>query len=141
MAIEPPPQGSVILYPYLWVRQRDAAETEGRKTRPACLVLRMRDQKRELHHLAVLAVSSQPPGSDQAAVEVPDTERRRAGLSRYPRAWVVVSEYNYDIAEQSWYYEPGRQPPGEFSAPFLREIAKAFRAALLKTTARVDPTR
>lgn len=140
MASELPAQGSVIVYPYLWVTQRDAGETEGRKTRPVCLVLRLRDPKQDLHHLLLLAISSQPPRADQAALEIPDTERRRAGLSRYTRAWIIISEYNYDIAERSWYYEPNRPPLGAFSAPFLRDIAKALRTALTNAAARVDRT-
>ena len=140
MASELPPQGSVIHYPYLWVAQRDAGETEGRKTRPACLILRVRDSKKPIHHLFLLAISSQPPRPDQIALEIPDTERRRGGLSRYARAWIVVSEYNYDIAEQSWYYEPNRPPLGTLGATFVRDIAKAFRAALTNQAARVDRT-
>ena len=140
MGREPPPQGSIIQYPYLWVAQRDAGETEGRKSRPACLVLRIRDPERAIHHLILLGISSQPPRPDQAALEIPDTERRRAGLTRYPGAWIVVSEYNYDIAERSYYYEPNTPPLGAFSAPFLREIAKAVRATLTKARARVDRT-
>jgi hypothetical protein len=140
MARELPPQGSVIVYPYLWTSQRDAGETEGRKSRPVCLVLRIHDPERSIHHLFLLGISSQPPRSDQAALEIPDIERRRAGLSRYPRAWIVVSEYNYDIAEQSYYYEPNTPPLGAFSAPFLREVAKAVRSGLSKAAARVDRT-
>jgi hypothetical protein len=140
MTSEGPPQGSIISYPYLWAAQRDAGETEGRKSRPTCLVLRIHDAERNVHHLMLLAISSQPPNKDQAALEIPDTERRRAGLSRYPRAWIIVSEYNYDVAEQSWYYEPNTPPLGTFSGPFLKEVAKALRASLRKAAARVDRT-
>src|SRR5882672_10616057 len=101
MVSDVPPQGSIITYPYLWVAQRDAGESEGRKDRPVCMILNIRDPERDIHHLVLLAISSQLPHSDQAALEIPDTERRRGGLTRYPRAWVVVSEYNYDIAERS----------------------------------------
>jgi hypothetical protein len=86
MAREVPPRGSVIHYPYLWAAQRDRGETEGRKSRPTCVVLRIHDRERDLHTLLLLAISSQPPGKDQIALQVPDTERRRAGLSRYPDA-------------------------------------------------------
>jgi len=120
--------------------QHVAGETEGRKNRPACLVLRIRNAKRPVHHLVLLAISSQPPRPDQIALEIPDTERRRAGLSRYPRAWIIVSEYNYDIAEESWYFEPNRPPLGAFSPPYLREVAKALRGALSRAEARVDRT-
>ena len=140
MANEVPPQGSVIAYPYLWVTQRDAGEVEGRKTRPVCLVLRLHDAELDFHHLVLLAITSRPPSPDQRALEIPDTERRRAGLTRYPRAWVVVSEYNYDIAERSHYYDPAAPPLGTFSKPFLREVATALRATLAKGTTRVDRT-
>ena len=140
MTRELPPQGSIIEYPYLWVSQRDGGETEGRKSRPVCLVLRIADPEQAIHHLVLLAISSQPPREDQAALEIPDTERRRAGLSRYPRAWIVVSEYNYDIAERSWYLQPGNPPLGKFSGPFLREIAQAFKPTLTRRAAKVDRT-
>jgi hypothetical protein len=139
MTANKPEQGSVIVYPYLWTTQRDAGETEGRKSRPACVVLRLFEPKQAMHHLVILAISSKPPSDDQKALEIPDTERKRAGLSRYPRAWIVVSEYNYDTAEGSWYYEP-KKPLGSFSMPFLREIAVALAPAFSRTGARVDRT-
>ena len=92
MASEVPPQGSVITYPYLWANQRDAGEAEGRKARPVCLVLHLHDAEQDLHHLVLLAITSSPPRLNQRALEIPETERRRAGLTRYPRAWVVVSD-------------------------------------------------
>jgi hypothetical protein len=135
-----PPQGTVITYPYLWASQRNAGETEGRKDRPVCMVLRIRDPGSGHHHLVLLAISSQPPRDDQSALEIPDTERRRAGLGRYPRAWIFVSEFNYDIAEQSFYYEPSIPPLGSFSTAFLKEVANALRSILTKAAARVNRT-
>lgn len=139
MTGEVPPQGSVIVYPYLWASQRDTGESEGRKDRPVCLLLAIHDPTHDVHHLVLLAISSQPPAPDQIALEIPDTERRRGGLTRYPRAWIVISEYNYDIAERSFYYNPSAAPLGAFSTPYLREVATAFRANLT-ATARVDRT-
>src|SRR5712691_11061657 len=130
MAGEVPPQGSIITYPYLWAAQRDTGEVEGRKSRSVCLVLRLHDAERDFHHLVLLAITSRPPSLDQRALEIPDTEKRRAGLTRYHRAWVIVSEYNYDIAERSYYYEPRTPPLGTFSMPFLREVAIALRTSL-----------
>lgn len=73
--------GLVIRYPYLWRRQRERGESDGRKERPVCLVIAVRGRE-DLTHLALLAISSQPPGGEQAALEIPDTERRRAGPQR-----------------------------------------------------------
>ena len=134
-----PLQGSVIAYPYLWASQRDHGESEGRKDRPVCLLLAVHDRANDVHHLMLLAISSQPPAPDQIALEIPDTERRRGGLTRYPRAWIVVSEYNYDIAERSFYYNPNVAPLGKFSTTYHREIATVFRTNL-RTASRIDRT-
>lgn len=130
-------QGDIVQYPYLWASQHNAGESQGRKSRPACLVLRLRDPTRPVHHLMLLAISSRPPNADQTALEIPDTERRRAGLSRYPRAWIVVSEYNYDIEELSWYLET-QIPLGKFSPRFLKQIVEALKPALAKRSGRID---
>jgi hypothetical protein len=120
MAAELPPQAPVIVYPYLWATQHQAGETEGRKARPSCLVLRSYDSNQNIHHLFLLAITSQPPHSDQNEIEIPDTERRRGGLTRYPRAWIIISEYNYDIAEHSYYFEPGTPPLGTFARSLVQ---------------------
>jgi hypothetical protein len=53
VAREPPPPGSIIQYPYVWASRGDAGETEGRKSRPACLALRLRDSEKDIHHLVL----------------------------------------------------------------------------------------
>jgi hypothetical protein len=136
-----PNKGSVIAYPYLWARQQKAGETEGRKARPVCLVLKLRDLKRDVHHLMLVAITSKPPSDNQVAVEVPDTERVRAKLTRYPRAWILVSEYNYDIAEESWYFEGSEEIIGTFSDPFVRQVTDALRKEMRAGAMRVDRTR
>jgi hypothetical protein len=100
----------------------------------------MRDARHPIHHLVLLPISSQPPNPDQTALEIPDSERGRAGLNRYPRAWIVVSEYNYDVAERSYYYDFNGEVLGSFSGPFLREVASVVRSILTKARARIDRT-
>jgi hypothetical protein len=100
----------------------------------------MRDPAHNYHHLVLLPITSQRPSTDRIAIEIPETELRRAGLTRYPRAWVLADEYNYDIAERSWYFDP-EATLGKFSATFVRAIAKELRGALLNVAARVDRTR
>ena len=124
---DPPQQASVIEYPYLWLRQDQAGETEGRKSRPVCLALSVRSGATQEHHLLLLAITSQAPRAGQTALPVPETERRRAGLTRYPEAWIVTSEYNYDIAERSFYYDPSGPILGAFSQTFMAQIARALR--------------
>ena len=135
-----PPKGSLITYPYLWLSQADQGETEGRKDRPCCLLLQVWDAATETHHLMILAVSSQPPRKDQTALQVPDTERRRGGLARYPAAWVVVSEYNYDIAERSFYLDLAAEVLGAFSPTFMGRIAATLKAEMAQGRTRVNRT-
>ena len=35
-------RGQIIAYPYLWAWQNDRGETEGRKSRPTCVVVAVR---------------------------------------------------------------------------------------------------
>lgn len=94
-----------------------------------------------MHHLMLVTITSRQPSQAQRAIEVPDTERKRAKLVRYPRAWVIVNEYNYDIAERSWYLEPDTVPLGRFSEPFLRQITDALRKEMRAGATRIDRTK
>lgn len=136
-----PPKGSVIVYPYLWLDQARAGETEGRRARPVCMVLKVHDQIAGLNHLLLLAISSKPPSLGQKALEIPDTERRRVKLDVDAKAWVYVSEYNYDIAGKSFYFEPGVEPLGRFSAAFRQQVATALQPIVGVGGARVERTR
>jgi hypothetical protein len=73
-----------------------------------------------------LAVSSKSPKAGQVAISVPQMERRRAGLTKFPEAWVYVSEFNRDVAEASYYYEPHARRLGVFSLAFVLHIARAL---------------
>jgi hypothetical protein len=132
--------GQVIAYPYLWTWQHERGETEGRKTRPTCLVVAVRSANDGLTYLALLAITTQPPQADRLALEVSDIECRRAGLSDLKRCWIVVDEYNYDVAERSWYIEPDGKALGRFSKAFMMRVAAAFGEASRKSGRRVNRT-
>ncbi|WP_119389120.1 hypothetical protein [Taklimakanibacter lacteus] len=131
-----PPKGSVLTYPYLWRWQSENGETEGRKDRPVCLLLAI--LKSDVTHLVLLAISGTPPRSDQAALLIPALERRRAGLREWKEAWITVSEYNYDVAETSHYFDPNTEILGRFSSSFLAKIAAAVRPFIGQASARID---
>ncbi len=118
--------GEVIDYPYLWAWQHDRGETEGRKIRPICVVIAVRGATDGSTHLLLLAITTQPPQANRVAIKVSDIECRRAGLSELKRCWIVVDEYNHDVAERSWYIEPQSKPLGRFSKAFMMKIATAF---------------
>jgi hypothetical protein len=127
----------VPAYPYLWRREKDRGEDAGRKNRPVCVAIAMKDTA-GLTHLALLAITGSEPTGDQNAVELPALEVRRIGLRANKRAWVIVSEYNYDIFERSYALEPPRETPRKLSPGFLKVVLAAFRPILATSAARID---
>lgn len=115
-----PHAGAVLRYPYLWARQAGRGETEGRKTRPCAVILALKSGNGQTE-LRLCAVTTQPPRTGTHAVEVPEIERRRAGLDSSLRLWVIVDEHNVDVFEQSFYIEPQSQI-GAFSSAFTKDL-------------------
>jgi hypothetical protein len=118
--------GCVIRFPYLWVREAGRGETEGRKPRPVAVGVRIaRPKSNDL--LVLFPITSQPPSPDRFAVEIPEMEKRRAGLDAGLRLWLILDEYNQDTIGQSFYLEP--EPPlGRFSKAFFLPLMKEFIA-------------
>ena len=130
-------QGELLDNPYLWRWQHVRGETAGRKERPVCLaiaVLKTRDT-----HLFLLAVTSTPPTPDRIAVPIPQIEARRGGLNDWKQGWVIVDEYNHDIAERSFHLDATRGSRGRFSEAFMDTVKGKFRDAILSgATKRID---
>lgn len=123
-----PRAGSVLRYPYLWARQAGRGETEGRKSRPCAVILSLRAGSGQTE-LRLCAVTTQPPQKDTHAVEIPEIEKRRAGLDGSLQLWVIVDEHNVDVFEQSFYIEPQSQI-GAFSSAFTKELQAEMILAL-----------
>jgi hypothetical protein len=129
--------GDIILYSYLWARQHERGEESGRKARPTCvmLILAGRDGKPKP---LLFPITSQPPTAGAHAVQIPETEARRAKL--YTPAWVIVDEFNTDDLATSWAIEDPK-PLGQFSRKFMSRIAAEAAAAIRAGSARGVPRR
>ena len=126
MSLEQLRTGCVIRFPYLWVRQAERGETEGRKSRPVAVGVRIIRPKGE-DVLVLFPITSQPPSPDRFAAEIPETEKRRARLDVTLRLWIILDEYNQDTIGRSFYLEP--EPPiGRFSKAFFLPLMKEFIA-------------
>ncbi|GHA19553.1 hypothetical protein GCM10007989_13930 [Devosia pacifica] len=132
-----PRLGDVWRYPFLWSREAASGETEGRKERPVVLALLVRNRIDEMVLLMVPITSV--PQSDRYAIEVPEIEKRRAGLDAHMRLWIVADEANEDIPARSFYFESGNRI-GQFSAPFTKQVQavmiEALKAKRLQRTGR-----
>lgn len=134
-------RGDIVSYPYLWRWQveENPDREHGEKDRPVCVILTVTD-KQGLTHLLLLPISSKPPFEDQAAIEIPGLELRRANLTGYDRGWITISECNYDVLERSYYFDPSQAPVGRFSDAFLEKLRQAFTPFLAAGSARVNRT-
>lgn len=118
--------GTVIEYPYLWAREAQSQETEGRKPRPVAVGLRLAGDR-----VLLFPITSKEPAADINAVEVPDAEKRRAGLDQELRLWIILHECNLDVVGQSYYLVPG-PPRGNFSKPFFSKVLGRLDTSLLR---------
>jgi hypothetical protein len=123
--------GCVIRFPYLWVREAERGETEGRKPRPVAVGVRIARPKGD-DVLVLFPITSQPPRPERFAAEIPETEKRRAGLDPSLRLWIILDEYNQDTIGQSFYLEP--EPPlGYFSKAFFLPLMREFISRRART--------
>lgn len=132
-----PSLGDVWRFPFLWSRESARGETEGRKDRPVVLTLLVRNRNDELVVLMVPITSV--PRTAGYAVEVPEMEKRRAGLDVHMRLWIAADEANEDVPARSFYFEPGNRI-GKFSAQFTKQVQalmiEALKARRLQRTNR-----
>jgi hypothetical protein len=104
-------------------------------------VLAVRDEARGLTHLALLVITNPPPTARQAALQIPDAEKRRAGLADWKSASITVGEYNYDTLEFSSYLDVNAPPFGSFGVKFLNKVAASFKSSPKPSIDRVDRTK
>lgn len=123
--------GCVIDYPYLWHREQAQGETAGRKRRPTAVAVRLA-RKDGQDALILFPLTTTEPEPGRHSVEIPEMEKRRAGLDRDVRIWMMLDEYNYDVVGRSFYLEP-TPPRGSFSkaffGPVLADVSRRLGAA------------
>lgn len=124
---EPRP-GDLWRYDYLWHWQAKGGETEGRKTRPTSIVA-LTHSAAGATHLFLLPITTKAPDPARLAIEVPPIEARRAGLDAGHPCWIILDEFNHDILESSWYFDPAARI-GRFGDTFHRQVMRLFEAAL-----------
>lgn len=115
----------VIRYPYLWAREAGKGETEGRKHRPVAVGVRIPRPDGDM--ILFFPITTKQPLRDRFFAEIPDTEKRRAGLDADLRLWILLDEFNSDVVGHSFYLEP-EPPVGRFSKAFFLPLLREFIA-------------
>ena len=120
--------GDIIDFPSRWAWQAQRGETEGRKDRPCCFALLTRLPNGK-HRVFLVPITTVPSAPEMVAVAVPQIEVRRAGLDEHLRQWVILSEWNADVLEDSFYIDH-QAPIGRFSKAFLHQLLDQLRQML-----------
>lgn len=130
MTFEDLVSGTVFPYPYLWGHQAARGETEGRKERPVVVGIRLRPEYGQ-DRVLLLPITSKEPEAGRYAVEIPEGEKRRAGLAPGSRLWIILDDVNTDRLGKSYYIASAR-PMGRFSrawfVPLMRKFVENRRA-------------
>lgn len=140
MAIPVPEPGLVISYSYLWHREHEAGQDEGRKERPSVIVIAVDRAMDGATLVTVLPITHSSPADPAVAVELPTPVKRHLGLDA-KRSWIVVSEGNefvwpgYDLHKvpNADRYDYGFLPPRTFDK-VVAAFMTCFRAGNRSTS-------
>jgi hypothetical protein len=128
--IPTPEPGLVVSYAYLWHDEHKAGREEGRKERPAVVVLTVERESDDATIVVVLPITHGPPAHPAMAVEIPLAVKQHLDLDD-SRSWIVVSEGNefiwpgYDLCKRP---RTDRCDYGFLPPKLFNEVREAFLA-------------
>ena len=137
MAFPDPVPGLVLSYQYLWHWEYAQGQDNGRKNRPAVVVLHLAREAPTPNEVVVVPITRTPPANPADGVEIPAATRQRLGMSEEP-CWAIVTEINRfswpgpdlvplpDRPEDQDRYSYGMLPPALFEE-IKRELLRAWR--------------
>ena len=132
MPLPTPEAGLVIPYNYLWRHEHRKGRDEGRKTRPAVIVLVVQKTEGDAPRVTVAPITHTPPDATTEAMELLPRIKQDLQLDG-ERSWIILDEVNeftwpgYDIrpvtGSESFSY--GFIPPKLYDAVIARLLALA----------------
>lgn len=141
MAIPNPEPGLVISYAYLWHREFETGQEEGRKNRPCIIVLSV-EKHDSGAQVTVAPITHSLPQAGTPCMEIPLRVKQHLGLD-YDRSWVILDEVNqfmwpgYDlcpIPSKQGHMAYGFLPPRLFD-----QIRGAIVSIILKRRGNITP--
>ncbi len=120
--------GAVFHYAYLWHREFQAGQIEGRKDRPAvALAVAISDKDGRTHVLALPVTHAKPTKPDHGVL-LSATTKRALGLDDEP-SWVITTEaVRFAWPGADVRRAPGRKGPfyGVLSTKLLQSIVRSY---------------
>jgi hypothetical protein len=127
-----PIPGLVIRYGYLWRREANAGQIEGRKHRPCAIVVCVEKEEGELV-VTVAPLTRRRPTDATQAIALSAATRRRLGLGTEPN-WIMATEVN------SFYWPgPDLRPTAKGHYAYGELPAMVFNALVKKILAASPP--
>ncbi len=129
-------QGDVFYFPYLWKEEAKSGVTDS-KERTCCLAFNSIPPSGQ-RYLVIVPISDRKSAVG-TSIEVPETEKLRAGLNPARPAHVHVDEFNFDPVEGSFVRRAKPKILGRFSKGFTERIASALAIRIkLRSAAGID---
>ena len=142
MRLPTPEQGLVLRYAFLWRREFESGQDEGRKDRPCTVVLATPSVLGGLQ-VYVLPVTHSPPSDPSVAMEIPQRIKAQLGLDG-ERSWIILDEVNdflwpgFDLRPVPG-AEPTRIDYGILPPRFFDQVLSAFLALAKQHRVRRSP--
>jgi hypothetical protein len=103
-----PQPGMVICYAYLWKHEQEKGQTEGRKDRPAAIVLTRTDLGPGEMVYVLPITHRKPAEGDPWRILIPWAIKQRLGLDA-EKSWVDVTEFNVFVWS-GYHVRPTKRP-------------------------------
>jgi hypothetical protein len=84
--------GMVVRYSFLWSREAEASETEGRKDRPCVIITAIRRAADGRLRVRVLPITHRPT-EESRSIALPPKVKRHLGLDA-DASWIILDEAN-----------------------------------------------
>lgn len=142
MALPKPENGLVICYSYLWRHEAVTGLTEGRKNRPAAILLCVQPQGSSAPQVTVAPITHRPPADPDICVEIPAAVKAHLGLDG-EKSWVVLTDLNvfnwpgFDLHPIPG--DPGRFAYGHLPPGFYRRLIERFLQLRQERKVRLQP--
>lgn len=142
MSLPKPENGLVICYSYLWRHEALAGLTEGRKNRPAAILLCVQPDGSPTSQVTVAPITHSPPADPTGAVEIPAAVKAHLGLDG-ERSWIVLNDLNvfnwpgfdlHPVPGNQGRFAYGLLPPG-----FYRRLIERFLQLRQERKVRIRP--
>ncbi len=135
MKIPKPEIGLIINYSYLWHREAQTGQEEGRKDRPSAIVAATQGNR-----VIVVPITHTRPQSKSEGIEIPSPFKKQLGLDD-EKAWIVITELNtFEWPGMDLRPVGGKQPKtivyGKFPPNFMKQIVSEVRTVIIQHRAK-----